>query len=387
MYDLLIKGGRVIDPAQNIDAELDVAINGDKVVQLARDIPAAESRKVVTARDRIVCPGLIDIHCHVYDSILDIGAPPDAAGVKQGVTTVVDAGSAGYATFGGFPRYVIPEARTGIFCFLHIGSFGISVMPELKERGEINLEAAAATIESNRDIIKGVKLRLVGNLVTGHGVEVVKIARGLARKSGLPLMIHIGDAQKQVPATLTGEILPLMEKGDILSHVFTALPGGAIGADGTVLLELREAMERGVILDIAHGRSNFSFKVARTGIALGILPTTISTDVTRPSLSGPVYGLTVTMSKLMALGLNLKQVIGMTTINPAGAIGADGQIGSLKPGMAADVSILELKSGKWRLTDAEKDNIEVKRLLSPVITVKSGQLIQAEPPAQPPPVD
>jgi len=384
MYDLLIKNGRVIDPAQNIDDKLDIAINGNKIATVAKNIPAQETRHIVDAKDKIVTPGLIDLHSHVYDSILDIGVEPDVVGVRQGVTVVVDAGSAGQATFGGFPKYVIPASRTTVFCFLHLGSFGLSIMPELRDWEEINTDAIIATVESHRDIIKGIKLRMVGKLVARHGVEVVKIAKKTAKKLGLPIMVHIGDWDNQVPPTLTQELLPLMETGDILSHVYTAKPGSILRQDGTILSELREAMERGVVLDIAHGRFNFSYDVARKGMTEGIFPTTISTDLVVPSVTGPVYGLTVIMSKLLALGVALKQVVEMTTINPARALNIEDRWGSLKPGMDADVSILALLSGTWKLEDSEQQSIEVKRLIAPSITIKSGQLIPAEPVAQPP---
>ncbi len=387
MYDLLIKGGRVIDPAQNIDGKLDIAISGDKIATVARDILSQESQRVVDATDKIVTPGLIDLHCHVYDSILKIGVGPDDAGVKQGVTTVVDGGSAGQATFGGFPKYVIPASRTTVFCFLHLGSLGLSIGPELKDWDEIDLDAIAATIESNLNVIKGIKLRLVGNLVASAGVEVVKIAKKAAKKFDLPIMVHIGDRDKQVSPTLTQEFLPLMEPGDILSHVFTAQHGSILCTDGTVLPELREARQRGVVLDVANGRFNFSFEVARKGMAQGILPTTLSTDLVLPSLTNIVYGLTVTMSKFMALGLDLKQIIEMTTINPARAISAEDKIGSLKPGMDADVSILKLLYGTWKLEDSEQQIIEATRLIAPSMTIKLGKLIPAQPIAQPQLID
>jgi len=383
MYDLLIKGGRVVDPAQSIDDKLDIAISGDRIATVAKDIPSPESQTVVDAGGKIVTPGLIDVHCHVYDGGVKESVEPDAAGVRQGVTTVVDAGSAGQAIFGGFPKYVIPASRTTVFCFLHLGSQGLSVMPELRDWEEIDLDATAATIESHREVIKGVKLRLVGNIVAQAGVEVVKMAKETAKKFGLPIMVHIGDRNKQVSPTLTREFLPLMESGDILSHVFTVNLGSVLRPDGTVLPELREAMERGVVLDIANGRFNLSFEVARKGMSQGILPTTLSTDVTVPSIAGPVYGLTVTMSKFMALGLDLRQVIEMTTINPARVLGIEDRKGSLRPGMDADVSVLELLSGTWKLLDSEQQVLAASKLLAPDMTVKSGQLIPAQPVARP----
>ncbi|MFC1939676.1 amidohydrolase/deacetylase family metallohydrolase [Chloroflexota bacterium] len=394
MYNLLIKGGRVIDPAQNIDDTLDVAIINDKVAILDKDIPPQKGQKVIDAKEKIVTPGLIDLHCHVpgalrtriVDGILVRGICPDSAGVNQGVTTVVDAGTTGQAIFGGLARYVIPPSNTRVFCFLHLGSQGLTVIPELRDWDEINLEATTATIELHRELIKGVKLRLVGNLVARHGAEIVAIAKKVAKQFRMPIMIHIGDSEKKVSPTLTQEALRIMEQGDILSHVFTAKFGGTLRPDSTVLPELKEAMERGVILDTSLGKQNFSFEVARTSVEQGILPTTLSTDVSIISLKHPVYGMTVTMTKFMALGLDLKQIVEMSTTNPARALGEEKRIGSLKPGMEADVSILELLSGKWKLEDSEQQTIEVDRLIAPSLTVKAGQVIPVDLEAQPQPI-
>jgi dihydroorotase len=385
MYDLLIKGGRVIDPAQNIDAQMDVAINGDKIAIVARDISPQEGQQVIEASGRIVTPGLIDLHCHAAGSLLTMSVDPDVAGVMQGVTTVVDGGSTGEAMFGGFPRYVIPSSRTRIFCFLHLSSQGLTIMPELRDWEEVNLEGIAATIDTNKELIKGVKLRLVGNTVARDGIKVVETAKKAARQFGMPIMIHIGDLKKQVPPDVTRQTLSSMEASDILSHVFTAKSGSAFQSNGTALPELRAAMERGVILDTAIGKNNFNFEVARRGIAQGILPTTISTDLGGMNLKGPVYGQAVTMSKFLELGLELKQVVAMSTINPARALGEDSHIGSLKAGMEADVSILEIQSGKWKLEDSEQQILEVNKLLAPVMTVKAGAVIPAQPATRPQP--
>lgn len=384
MYDVLIKGGRVIDPAQGLDGKRDVAVSGDKIALVADEIPAMECRKVIDAAGKIVTPGLIDLHCHCYDGGVPDGLLPDDAGVKQGVTTVVDAGSAGQAIFGGLPKYVIPAARTTVFCFLHLGSQGLSIMPEIRDWEEIDLAATAAVIGAHPGLIKGVKLRLVGNIVASAGVKVVEMAKETAGKFGLPIMIHIGDLKRQVSPTLTREFLPLMESGDILSHVFTGNMGSILLEDGSVMPELRAAAERGVVLDIANGRNNLSFEVARKGMAQGIMPTTLSTDVVLPSLTSLVYGLTVTMSKFLALGLDIKQMIEMTTINSARALRIEDRKGSLKPGMDADVSVLEILSGTWELADSVPETLRVTELVSPVLVVKAGKVIPSAPVAQPP---
>lgn len=381
MYDLLISGGRVIDPAQSIDASLDLAVNGDRVAAVGH-LSVRDARQVVDASGKLVTPGLIDLHTHVFGGVNKISTDPDTAGVSVGVTGVGDAGSSGQGTFGAFPRYVMPASRTCVFCFLHIASTGLSVIPELSNWGEINPDAAAEVIAANRDVIKGVKVRMVGDTVAIRGVEVLKAAQKLARQFGLPVMVHIGDVERKVSPTLTRELLPLLEAGDILSHVFTAQHGSPFDAEDIPYPELREAASRGVVLDVAVGRLNFSFEVARRGLDSGIMPATISSDLTKVSVHGPVFSLPVTMSKMMAIGVTLNKAIEMATINPARALKED-DLGSLKPGKHADVSILEVASGRWKLEDYAGKTVEADRLIVPVMTVKSGQVIEAKPAAQP----
>jgi len=384
MYDIVIKGGRVIDPAQNIDSAMDVAINGDKIAAVNKDISPQEGKKLIDARGKLVTPGLIDMHVHVFDGIMKIALEPDIAGVKHAVTTVVDGGSSGHITFGAFPKHVLPNAHTSVFCFLHLCSLGLIPEPELKDWDEVDLEAMAETIEAHKNIIKGVKLRLVGKLVTSAGIEVVKAAKKIASQFGLPIMIHIGDTEKRVPASLTPECLSVMEAGDILAHVYTGNQGGVLRPDGTILPELKAAMERGVVLDPATGRNNFSFDVARRCLAEGIVPTVIGTDINHRCLKDRTFSLPVNMSKFMALGLDLKQVVAMTTINTACAIHEEDKIGSLKPGMVADVSLLELRSGDWTLIDSPGATMKTDKLLMPVTAIKGGKVFPAGPVALPP---
>ena len=372
MYDLLIKGGRVIDPAQKKDGLLDVAVSDGKIAAVGPDISPGVGGRIIDATGKIVTPGLIDMHVHVYDGFLNNGANPDVVGVNQGVTTVVDGGSAGHALFAGFPRYVIPAARTDVYCFLHIGSFGLAVMPELWYREEINTEATEALIARYPDLIRGVKIRLVGKLIAKEGLAVVKIAQKTAKRFHLPLMVHIGDRNRWVSPFLTRECLPLLEKGDILSHIYTALSGSLLGEDGRAIPEVIAARERGVILDVANGISNCSYSTARRLMAQGVLPFTISTDVTRPSVTGPAYGLTVTMSKFMELGLSFEDIVVMTTLHPARAVRIDDCKGSLRPGMDADISILEIHPGKWQFPDSQEEILSVTKLIRPSVTIKAG---------------
>ncbi len=371
MYDLLIKSGRVIDPAQQLDDQLDVAINGDKIACLSKNISPAESSRVINAQGKIVTPGLIDSHCHVYSKQDPPGTEPDTVGINQAVTTVVDGGSAGQATFDDLKKD-IATARTTVYCLLHIGSLGQKFPPELRTWEEIDLDATAATVQANRDLIRGIKIRLLGDLVSREGVEVVKTAQKVAKRFDLPLVVHMGDLKQQVAPNLTQETLPLLESGDILTHLYNSNWGGCMRDDGTFLPELKQAMQRGVILDIGRGRIHFNFEVAKNGLSQGILPTTISSDIVAPSITDRVYGLTAVMSTLLELGLKLAQVIEMSTINPARALGLADRIGSLKPGMVADISILNLLSGKWTIVDSAQKTLTLTQLLSPESTVKSG---------------
>jgi len=385
MYDLLIKSGRVIDPAQQLDDQLDIAINGDRITCLSKTISTTGSNQVIDAQGKIVTPGLIDSHCHVYSKQDPPGTEPDTVGINQGVTTVVDGGSAGHATLADFKKE-IANARTTVYCLLHIGSLGQKIVPELQNWDEIDIDATAATIQVNRDLIRGIKIRLLGDLISREGVEVVKTAQKVAKWFNLPLVVHMGDLKKQVSPTLTKETLLLLESGDILTHLYNSNWGGCMLNDGTFLPELTQAMQRGVILDIGRGRIHFNFEVAKNGLSQGIVPNTISSDIVAPSITDRVYGLTAVMSTLLGLGLNLTQVIEMSTINPARALGLADRIGSLKSGMVADISILNLLSGKWTIVDSAQKTLTLTQLISPDSAVKSGVPVPTVPELGVPPV-
>ena len=385
MYELLIKGGVVIDPAQGIHDQRDVAISQGRIVALASDIAPSEVKKVIDAKGKIVVPGLIDLHAHVADGIIQGATPPDEVGVLTGVTTVCDAGSTGYANFTGFRRFVIPQARTDIFCLLHMCSVGEAILPEIWSWQNINPEATLKTIEENRDIVKGIKLRATGAVMQNLGVEAVRVAKRISNETTLPLMVHIGiDAGETIPedtvSTFTREMLSLLDRGDILTHVFTPKPGGVISPDGSVFPEFKEARQRGLVLDIGQGRFNWSLEIAREGLEMGILPTTMGTDLFSLSINGPVFSLPVTMSKFLTVGLTLHQLIEMTTINPARVLGEEQRRGSLGVGMPADVSLLELTEGDFLFADGIKGKtFKGTHLLVPKLTLKSGVEIKAQP--------
>lgn len=381
-YDLLIKGCRVIDPAQGMDALCDIAVSGGEIAAVRENIDPDRAKKVIDATGLIATPGLIDFHCHVYD-VIPLGARPDQAGIRQAVTTVVEGGSAGAAIFAGLPRYVIPRARSTVYCYLNISVMGLSRIPEFSGWPEIDMDACRATIEANRGLIRGLKMRLVGDLIAEHGREVLKMAKELSRETGLPLMVHIGDTEKKVPPKLSSVCLDMLERGDILLHIYTPQQGKLLNEDGSLVPGLREAMERGVLLDAAPGLFNISYEIAQKMMEQGVLPDIISSDFTSLSLPGPVYGLGVTMSRYMTLGLSLAQVVEMTTAAPARALGLAGCTGALKPGMDADISVMELRAGQWKIPDTAGKDLTLSSLLFPAFCVKSGKVINANPAAWP----
>jgi len=382
MYDLIISGGTVLDPCQGINKKMDVAVSAGKIAAVSKNIPVGNAAKVIRAMGKTVTPGLIDFHCHVADGVIPLGAPADRAGVLHGVTCVNDGGSTGYINFTEFREKVIDTVKTDVFCFLNIASNGLATMPEIKGRDDINIEATLHTASENYDVIRGIKLRAVESVAKSLGLEAVRIARKVADESGIPLMVHIGDipeADINVTERFVLQMLSLLAPGDILAHVYTNAVGSVIKPGRKAPRELTEAIARGVLLDTAHGRPNLSFTVAREGINQGILPDFISSDLANTNIDGPIYSLTLTMSKFLALGLTLEQVVRMTTINPARTLRENSR-GTIKVGFPADITILELAHDDFTFNDGLVGNtIRGDTLIIPCVTVKNGIVISTAP--------
>ena len=378
MTDLLLKGGRVIDPSQGIDARMDVAVQDGAISHISQNIRPDPETRTVNVGGKLVVPGMIDLHTHVYHGVNQTGVDPDLAGVYAGVTTVVDAGSAGCYTFGGFPEHVVPNVKTRIVCMLHISRAGLNYQPEISGRDDIDLEETVRVIQANKPLIQGVKIRAVGPAVPVLGVEMVRLAKQAATEGGVRLMVHIGDRGVTDGPTITRELLPLLEDGDIITHLFTGNAGRILDDDGKVVPEIMEAQERGVFLDTAHGRQNFSFDVARSALDQGVVPRSISTDLTIPGRLNTVHSMTEMLSRFMALGFSLEDVIRMATVNPASALDMDDSLGSLAVGREADISVLEEHTGSWRFHDTEGGTITGEKALTPVLTVKSGEVFITE---------
>ena len=377
MYDLLIRGGTVIDPSQSIHALNDVAVEAGKIARVAPGIPVAEAARVIDVPGKLVTPGLIDLHTHVYDGVNGNGVRADLGGVNAGVTTMVDAGSAGCDTFGGFPKHIIPNNETEIICFLHICRTGLATTPDIFSPSSIDLDNTIRVVSENRDVITGIKARMVSPALEIMGMEMPRLAKRAAKEAGVKLMVHIGDTEKRYDPNVIRELLPILEEGDIVTHLFTANPGGVLDEKGELVPEAKEAKDRGVWLDTAHGRSNFSFDVGQRVLDQDLIPHCISTDLTLPGRVRTVHSMTEMMTRFLAMEFTLDQVVAMSTINPANAIEEGGRLGTLEVGRQADISVLGIEEGDWVVHDVVGGSKKIEKAVVPVLTVKKGQVFEA----------
>ncbi len=374
-YDLLVRGGRLVDPSQSLSAVRDVALLHGKVARIAESIPEKEAGLIVDARGKIVTPGLIDIHVHVYDGVAPLGIPADPNCIAKGVTTAVDAGSSGAHTFPGLRKYVINVADTRVFALLNISVVGQSTLSQDNPWGELldlryaNVKLAVKTIEENRDVILGVKIRLTENIAGQHDLAALKLAREAADAVRLPLMVHIGGTFSTLP-----KILELLKKGDVITHSYRGGAGGILDDRGRILSEVRRSVEGGVRLDVGHGAGSFNWAVAEAATKQELWPGTISSDVHQFNVYGPVFDLATTLSKFMLLGMTLEQVIERATMNPANTFGFPKGLGTLKEGSEGDVAVFHLEEGNFEYRDAQGQMRIGHRRLVPVATVKRGKL-------------
>ena len=381
MFDILLKDGLIIDPSQAMHGEGSVAIQDGKIQAVGENLPEAEAEKVFDMRGKIIAPGLIDIHCHPVEEFWELGVPADEFGVNSGVTLLGDAGSAGSANFEALRLFIVDQAKTDILCFLNLSKTGLVKIPEICSEHDFDIDRCKHSVGVHADIIKGIKVRCVQALAEGVGMKAIEAAKRLANDCRMPLMLHIGETRKRVPKDKMDDFsraaVSLLEKGDILSHYLTWEPGGMILKDGTVYPELNAARKRGVFLDSCHGLNHFSLTIARHAISLGLIPSIISTDMVSIVRSA-AQSLTVVMSKFINLGLTVEQVIEMTTINPARALGEEGRRGSLKPGMSANITVLELTKGDYCFVDGTGgERMQGDKLLEPRMVFKRGEPMPA----------
>jgi dihydroorotase len=360
-YDLILRGGRVIDPSQKLDAVTDVAFAGGKVARVGAGLKPDDTTDVRNVAGAIVTPGLIDLHTHVYWGGTSLGIDAEDFCRRSGVTTAVDTGSAGPGNFAGFRKHVIERSEVRILAFLHVSFAGIyAFSPRIMvgESEEIRLMAPVDAVEvanANRDLIVGIKVR-VGLHASGRsGTAPLDIALQAADEAGLPLMCHI-----DYPPPSYEEVLERLRPGDILTHAFRPFPNSPATAQGTVKRAVLEARARGVTFDIGHGKGSFAFKTARAMLANGLLPDTISSDVHTLCINGPAFDQVTTMSKFLCLGMALKDVIAASTVNAATAVKRP-ELGSLKPGSVGDATILSVKDGNFDYVDVVGEHLTGNR--------------------------
>ena len=391
-YDLLIKGGHVLDPGQAIDRRMDIAISDGAIAAIQPEISASEASRVLEVRgsNRYVVPGLIDVHTHVAYGATTPGVgigcvDPDVGGVGSAVTTVLDAGSVGIANVGVFGAHLLPKAKTRVICYVNVGTFAHTTpaAADVMHMEDIDRKAIASCIRANPGLIRGFKLRLVGPVVQERGEDVVRLSKEIANEHGVPLMVHIGDGRHPDRARageLTRFLLKTLTAGDILTHLCTPNPGGVMDAREaaqSVVPELEEARANGVLIDSALGRGNFGIEVARRQAELGVRPDTTSSDLTAGGRRLGV-GLLDSMAKFMSVGYSLSDVVRMTTLNAARGIGLGDQLGAVAVGREADLSIFDVVEGKWKFTDTLNQVFTGTQALVPVQTIRKGELFSPE---------
>jgi dihydroorotase len=349
-FELVLRNGRVVDPSQNIDRVTDVAFSGGKVAAIGDklDAGAADVRDVT---GRIVTPGLIDLHTHVYWGGTSLGIDAEMFARKSAVTTCVDTGSAGPGNFAGFRKHVIERSAIRILPYLHVsfaGIYGFSNKVMVGEGHDIRLLAARdclEVVEANRDLIVGIKVRLGRTASGAAGITPLDVAQEVADQTGLPMMVHIDEPPPSYEA-----VVARLRPGDVLTHCFRPFPNSPIDGKGEVKPALIEARKRGVLFDVGHGMGSFSWKTARAMMDKGFAPDTISSDVHALCIDGPAYDQVTTLSKFLALGMSLPEVIAASTVNAAKALNRP-DLGALKPGSVGDASILSLDDGSFPLED------------------------------------
>ena len=362
----------MVDPLQGMDGLTDIAIKEGIIERVGRGLPEDQATTVIDATDKIISPGFIDLHVHVYEGVSHYGINADEYCLKRGSTTVLDAGSAGADTFGGFRKYVIEVSKTRIFAMLNISSLGMisPTIGELEDLRYADVEKAVRVCEKNKSVIMGIKVRLSRKMVGNNGLQPLMRAKEAAEAVGRPIMVHIGDT----PTPLR-DILVELRNGDVLTHCYTGMPNGIISRSGDVIPEAKEAMKRGVIFDVGHGVGSFSFDVARSALEQGVEPNTISSDLHSYNVNGPVFDLATTASKFIHLGLPIERVISKITRTPANFLGLLGTIGTLKVGAIADLVMLTERTEDFMFEDCSGKKENTNYRLQPSMVMKHGHPI------------
>lgn len=386
LTDFLLKGGRLIDAAGGKDGIFDIRVRDGKIDAIGSNLDHGGAT-VIDVKDYIVTPGLIDVHLHLMKGLGAFGVDPDIFGVGSGVTTVVDAGSAGHTLLNVFRNYVTDNARTRVLNYINLSTLGgvsgpgYSILADPRLIDEDKIEKA---VEANRDIIVGIKIMATGGALGSQGLKPLERARKLGDALKLPLLVHIGESWTRDTAPVhVGDVLKYLRAGDIVTHMFTVHPGGLLDANGKLWPQVRDAKESGVLMDVGHGLHNLNFDVARRVLDQGLQPDGVSTDGHRGNRAGPVYDLPTTLAKLMALGFSLNRVIEMATANAAALLGRPNEMGTLKIGDPADISVLRIEEREWHAVDSQKGTIPAHQTILPVYAIRGNTIYEPLPVERP----
>lgn len=415
-FDLVLRGGKVLDPARGLDAVMDVAIADGRVAAVEPSLPAKVARRALNVRGRLVIPGMIDTHAHVYEHVTgSFGLNPDLVGVRAGVTTVVDQGGAGPLTLMGFRKFVAEPAKTRVLAFVSnylVGGLVGHRYTALYGPQGVDVRETVKAIEGNRDLVKGIKAHGEVGGYSRWGVETLRLAKEASRRAKVPVYVHLGrlwaeaDGTRIDPDTVVPEVVPLLDPGDVLAHPFTKNAGAFVSREGKVHPLILEAVRRGVRIDIGRG-GHMSFAAARAVLDAGLRPFTVGGDVhgytiarledgswdqgyfderrrdgeaARPIGGARVYSLTQVLNELLALGFPLAEVVAMVTTNAATLLGLDGEIGTLAPGAVGDVTVLATDHGEWTLSDSLGAELRATVRLRPELAVRGGTVHRADSP-------
>jgi dihydroorotase len=382
-FDLLLRGGRVIDPASGIDGLKDVGIRNNKIAAVQSDILPASAREVVDVTGKIVLPGLIDTHAHVYQYVTGrFGMNADMVGVQSGVTTLVDQGGPSCMTLPGFRHFIAEKALSRTYAFLSaylVGGLEGHYYPALYSPDGVNIDATVKAAVANRDLVRGIKAHAEIGGFARWGIRVIEMAAEIGRRAEFPVYVHFGQLWGLPESGTNGEdvdtilarVIPLLQPGDVLAHPFTRHPGGFVNREGEVHPVIRAALDRGLRIDVGHG-SHFSYRLARKAIAAGIVPTTLGADIHGYNTHVPAPAGTPDHPADDEDHPFAGQVVPMVTSNPAEMLGLSDTIGALRKGMDADVSVLNQTPGRFILRDNEKTEVVAESLLQPAFCLRAG---------------
>ena len=374
MFDLVLKGGRVVDPAQSLDGVMDVAFSEGRVAAVGPELGPAQD--VRDCAGLLVTPGLIDLHSHVYWGGTSLGVDPDEYARASGITTLIDAGSAGPGNLHGFRRHVIEQSDVRIVPFLNISFAGIFAFSPEVMVGEcidlrlLNPRVCLEVAKRESDLVAGIKVRIGGGTSGINGIEPLRMALEVAEHAGLPVMVHLDN-----PPPYRPEVMRALRAGDILTHCFRPFPNSPATADERIHQDVLDARARGVIFDIGHGKGSFGWKTANIMLKNGFLPDVISSDVHSLSINGPAYDLLITMSKFLALGVPLPEVVRAATINPARAARLSDR-GTFRVGALGDASVLSIAQGEFEYVDAIGETMTGNQRLDCTAIVLGGRVWQ-----------